>query len=261
MTGVKIRSILVAAAVATGAFGAGATSALAAGPRAVIELFTSQGCSSCPPADRLLGQLAQDPSLIALSVPVDYWDYLGWKDTLALPVDSVRQRDYAVARGDREVYTPQVVINGMVHALGSNKDAIEDAIVKTRRESDPLSLPVSVKVDDGTITVAVPAATGEHTSGEVWLCPVTAKARVSIGRGENRGRTVVYHNVVRRWVKLGAWHGKAETFRVKLATLPDARFSIADIDRAAVLLQSGSAQRPGMILGAAMTSVPAAAVR
>ena len=259
----KIRPILFAAMVALGAgtLGVGAPSALAAEPRAVIELFTSQGCSSCPPADRLLGELAEDPSLIALSVPVDYWDYLGWKDTLALPVDSTRQRDYAVARGDREVYTPQVVINGMVHALGSNKDAIEDAIVKTRRESDPLSLPVSVKVAKGVITVGVPAATGKHASGEVWLCPVTAKARVSIGRGENRGRTVVYHNVVRRWVKLGAWHGKAETFRVKLATLPDARFSIADIDRAAVLLQSGSAQKPGMILGAAMTNVPAAAVR
>ena len=257
----KFRPILFTVALALGAVGAGAPSAFAAGPRAVIELFTSQGCSSCPPADRLLGQLAQDPSLIALSVPVDYWDYLGWKDTLALPVDSTRQRDYAVARGDREVYTPQVVINGMVHALGSNKDAIEDAIVKTRRESDPLSLPVSVKVADGVITVGVPAATGKHASGEVWLCPVTAKARVSIGRGENKGRTVVYHNVVRRWVKLGAWHGKAETFRVKLATLPDARFSIADIDRAAVLLQSGSAQKPGMILGAAMTNVPAAAVR
>jgi len=256
-----IRPILFAAVFALGAGTLGVTSALAGQARAVIELFTSQGCSSCPPADRLLGQLAQDPSLIALSVPVDYWDYLGWKDTLALPVDSTRQRDYALARGDREVYTPQVVVNGMVHALGSDKAAIENAIAKTRRESDPLSLPVSVTVADGVITVGVPAATGSHRSGEVWLCPVTGKARVSIGRGENRGRTVVYHNVVRRWVKLGDWHGQAETFRVKLKTLPDARFSIADIDRAAALLQSGSAQRPSMILGAAMTPVPAAAVR
>jgi hypothetical protein len=254
----KIRPILFAAVLA---LGAGATSALAAGPRAVIELYTSQGCSSCPPADRLLGELAKDPSLIALSEPVDYWDYLGWKDTLALPVDSTRQRDYSFVRGDREVYTPQVVINGMVHALGSDKNAIEDAIAKTRHDGDPLSLPVSVKVAGGIITVGVPAATGNHRSGEVWLCPVTGKARVSIGRGENRGRTVVYHNVVRRWVKLGDWHGKAEIFRVKLSTLPDARFSIADIDRAAVLLQSGSTKRPGMILGAAMTNVPAATVR
>ncbi len=120
------------------------------------------------------------------------------------------------ARGDREVYTPQAVVNGMVHALGSDKDAIENAIAKTRREADPLSLPVSLHVADGAITVNVPAATGDNRSGEVWLCPVTGKARVAIGRGENRGRTIVYHNVVRRWVKLGDWHGEAQTFHVKL---------------------------------------------
>ncbi len=258
-----IRPILLAAALALGAGTAvaGAFAAQAAEPRAVVELFTSQGCSSCPPADRLFGELAENPALIVLSVPVDYWDYLGWKDTLALPADSTRQRDYAIARGDREVYTPQAVINGMTHALGSDKDAIEDAIAKTRRESDPLSLPVSVKVADGVVTVAVPAASGPQRSGEVWLCPVTGMARVSIGRGENRGRTVVYHNVVRRWIKLGDWHGEARTYRIKLASLPDARFSIADIDRAAVLLQSGSTQAPGMILGAAMTNIAAAAER
>ena len=99
-------------------------------PRAVVELFTSQGCSSCPPADKLIGELAHDPSLVALSLPVDYWDYLGWKDTLALHGNSNRQRDYAVTRGDREVYTPQAVINGVVHALGSDKSAIEQAIAR-----------------------------------------------------------------------------------------------------------------------------------
>ena len=101
----------------------------------VIELFTSQGCSSCPPADKLLGELARDPSLIALSLPVDYWDYLGWKDTLALHGHSDRQRAYAQARGDREVYTPQVVVNGVVHVLGSDKAAIEHAIAQTRAQS------------------------------------------------------------------------------------------------------------------------------
>ena len=250
-----IRPILFAAVFALGAGTLGVTSALAGQARAVIELFTSQGCSSCPPADRLLGQLAQDPSLITLSVPVDYWDYLGWKDTLALPVDSTRQRDYAVARGDREVYTPQVVINGMVHALGSNKDAIEDAIVKTRRESDPLSLPVSVKVAKGVITVGVPAATGKHASGEVWLCPVTAKARVSIGRGENRGRTITYVNVVRRWVKLGAWNGEAKDFTLPVSKLAGTGYALDDVDRLAVVVQSGSPRAPGLMLGAAMASL------
>src|SRR5262249_30644442 len=93
-------------------------------PRAVIELFTRQGCSSCPPADQLLGELTGDPSLVAVSVPVDYWDYLGWKDTLADPHNTARQKAYAHARGDGQVYTPQVVVNGSLHALGSDKAAI-----------------------------------------------------------------------------------------------------------------------------------------
>src|SRR5476649_2931341 len=112
--------------------------ASATDPRAVIELFTSQGCSSCPAADKLLGELAQDPSLVTMSLAVDIWDYLGWKDTLALHGHSDRQRAYANARGDREVYTPQVVVNGVVHVLGSDKAAIERAIAQTRRTSAPL---------------------------------------------------------------------------------------------------------------------------
>ena len=92
-------------------------------PRAVVELFTSQGCSSCPAADRLLGELGKDPDLLALSLPIDYWDYLGWKDTLASPGHSARQRAYAKVRGDREVYTPQIVVNGATHVLGSDPGA------------------------------------------------------------------------------------------------------------------------------------------
>src|SRR5271166_6324501 len=101
--------------------------------RAVIELFTSQGCSSCPPADKLLGELAGDASVIALSVPIDYWDYLGWKDTLASPGHSARQRAYARMRGDREVYTPQIVVNGLTHVLGSDHTAVERAIALSDR--------------------------------------------------------------------------------------------------------------------------------
>src|SRR5439155_4921738 len=108
-------------------------------PRAVIELFTSQGCSSCPPADKLAGELARDPSLIVMSLPIDYWDYLGWKDTLALPGHTNRQRAYSRTRGDREGYTPQVVVNGSVHGRGSDKSAIENAIVRT--DQQPRTLP------------------------------------------------------------------------------------------------------------------------
>src|SRR5450756_1517334 len=99
-----------------------------ADPRAVLELFTSQGCSSCPPADKILGELAQDPSVIALSMPIDYWDYLGWKDTLADARFSARQRAYSRMRGDREVYTPQVVVNGSAHVIGSDRAGIESAL-------------------------------------------------------------------------------------------------------------------------------------
>src|SRR6266436_5087035 len=99
----------------------GPHSSAQAEPRAVVELFTSQGCSSCPPADKLLSELAADPSLVAISVPIDYWDYLGWKDTLADHRNTARQKAYAHTRGDGQVYTPQVVVNGSLHALGSDK--------------------------------------------------------------------------------------------------------------------------------------------
>ena len=224
-------------------------------PRAVIELFTSQGCSSCPAADKVLGELSRDPTLVTLSLPVDYWDYLGWKDTLALHGHSNRERAYADTRGDREVYTPQVVVNGIMHVLGSDKAAIEQAIAQTRQSAAPLTLPVTIAVADGKMSVNVPAANGENASAEVWLCPITGKAQVAIERGENRGHTLAYTNVVRRWVKLGDWSGKAETFSVPVAELADADFSLRDIDRVAVIVQSGVAAKPSLMLGAATVSL------
>jgi len=224
-------------------------------PRAVIELFTSQGCSSCPAADKVLGELSRDPTLVTLSLPVDYWDYLGWKDTLALHGHSNRERAYADTRGDREVYTPQVVVNGIMHVLGSDKAAIEQAIAQTRQSAAPLTLPVTIAVADGKVSVNVPAANGENASAEVWLCPITGKAQIAIERGENRGHTLAYTNVVRRWVKLGDWSGKAETFSLPVAELADADFSLRDIDRVAVIVQSGVAAKPGLMLGAATVSL------
>src|SRR6516164_10887911 len=109
-------------------------------PRAVVELFTSQGCSSCPPADALLGKLAHDPNVIALSLPIDYWDYIGWKDTLALPGHTNRQKAYSRVRGDRGVYTPQAVVNGAAQALGSDANDIEHAIAQSHRNAETLSI-------------------------------------------------------------------------------------------------------------------------
>jgi hypothetical protein len=218
-------------------------------PRAVIELFTSQGCSSCPAADKLLGELAKDSSLVTMTLAVDYWDYLGWKDTLASHGHTLRQRAYAKARGDREVYTPQVVVNGMVHALGSDKAAIERAIAQSRKESDPLALGIKASIVGDKLTVSVPAKDG-HNPGEIWLCPITKPVPVKIGRGENRGHTVTYTNVVRRWTKLGEWNGKAQTLSVPLKEL-----QTGEIDSVAVVVQSGVAGAPKVMLGVAQVAV------
>jgi hypothetical protein len=219
-------------------------------PRALLELFTSQGCSSCPAADKLLGEFSWDSSLVAISVPIDYWDYLGWKDTLASPAHSARQRAYARARGDRQVYTPQVVVNGAVHVLGSDRAAIERAIAQTRRNAGVMSLPVTMEMNGGDLKVNVQPAKDEKTVGEVWLCPISKSITVKIGRGENHGRTVTYHNVVRHWLKLGDWAGKVSSWNV-----PVAEFKGDDIDSAVVMVQGGTHDKPGVILGTALATL------
>jgi hypothetical protein len=219
-----------------------------AAPRAVIELFTSQGCSSCPPADRLLGELSSDPSLITLSLPVDYWDYLGWKDTLDDPRNSARQRAYARRHGEGGVYTPEAVINGATGIVGSDKAAIEQAIARTRRDPATLSVPVQTSVAGGMLSVSV--GSGEEGGAEVWLYGVASAIPVAVQRGENRGRTITYHNVARRWLKLGDWSGKPASWKVPLS-----RFTGAGVDTAAVFVQGGTADHPGKMLGATLTAL------
>jgi hypothetical protein len=219
-------------------------------PRGVVELFTSQGCSSCPPADKLLGELANDPSLVAISVPIDIWDYLGWKDTLADPRNTARQKAYAHVRGDGQIYTPQVVVNGSLHVLGSDKTAIERAIEKTRKNGAMSSPPVTLAMADGRINVAIADAADVHPNAEVWLCGLVKAITIAIGRGENKGRTITYHNVVRRWLKLGDWAGKTNSWSVPSQTLKG-----DGIDEAAILVQSGSAEKPKAILGATLAAL------
>jgi hypothetical protein len=230
-----------------------ATSGLAcAEPKALLELFTSQGCSSCPPADKLLGELAADPSLIALSDPIDYWDYLGWKDTLAMPGHSARQRAYAHVRGDRDVYTPQVIVNGSMDALGSDRAAVERTIALTDQKPLVMSLPVLLSIGGGNLNVNVVAKDAERAGGEVWLCPLARTVTVEIGRGENHGRTITYHNVVRRWLKLGEWTGTDAIWSVPMSEIRG-----DDIDAAAVMVQEGTREKPGIIMGAAYTALGA----
>jgi hypothetical protein len=218
--------------------------------RGVVELFTSQGCSSCPPADKLLGELARDPSLVAISVPIDYWDYLGWKDTLAEPRNTARQKAYAHVRGDGQVYTPQAVVNGSIHALGSDKAAIEHAIAKTRRNGAMSLGPVTVAFAEGRINLSVPDIADAPASAEAWLCGLMKAAPIAIARGENKGRMVTYHNVARRWVKLGDWTGQAKSWSVPAQALAG-----DGIDEAVVLLQSGTIEKPRAILGAALVAL------
>lgn len=219
-------------------------------PHAFLELFTSQGCSSCPPADKLLGQLAADPSLVVVSLPIDYWDYLGWRDTLASPLDSARQRAYARVRGDREVYTPQVVVNGSMHALGSDRAAIERVIAQTDRNAAIMSVPVLLSVKGSDLNVTVEPSIAGRRNGEVWLCALKRAIRVAIARGENSGRTIIYHNVVRRWLKLGNFTGTEATWNV-----PTGKILTDGVDGAAVLVQEGTREKPGVVLGAAIVPI------
>src|SRR5947209_5580821 len=239
----------------SGALGVSAADAMArlahADPRAVVELFTSQGCSSCPPADRIIGELAKDPNVIALSMPIDYWDYLGWKDTLADSRFTARQKAYSRVRGDRDVYTPQVVVNGAAHVIGSDRGRIEGAIDTTKKAEGVMSVPVSMSLSGKQINVSVAASTKTPAKhGEVWICSVSKSVPIAIGRGENRGREVTYHNVVRNLLKVGDWNGSAGNWTVPLENI-----SREGVDAAVVYVQDGSRDSPGPMLGAAFTSL------
>ena len=218
--------------------------ALAASPvRGVVELFTSQGCSSCPPADRILSELAQSPDLIALSFPVDYWDYIGWKDTLADPAFTARQKAYAAARGDGQVYTPQAVVDGVTHVVGSDREEILGAVTSSSRKGGAMTLPVTLTPgQDGKMSVDVGAVgEGVPVKAGVWLVDTLPSKTVAIGRGENSGHSVTYTNVARRISRLGDWTGPAAHFEL-MRRVNDTGY---------VVLVQAEGKGPGAILGAA----------
>jgi hypothetical protein len=222
-----------------------------ADPRAVVELFTSQGCSSCPPADKIIGELAKDPNVVALSMPIDYWDYLGWKDTLADSRFSARQKAYSHMRGDRDVYTPQVVVNGSAHVIGSDRAGIESAIKSTQKADGVMSVPVTMSLSGKQINGSVAAANESGARhGEVWICSISKAVPISIARGENRGREITYHNVVRNLLKVGDWNGSSGSWTVPLENV-----TREGVDAAVVYIQDGSREKPGAMLGAAITAL------
>lgn len=211
---------------------------------AVLELFTSQGCSSCPPADELLEAFAKRPDVVALSYSVDYWDYQGWKDTLATHEFTSRQKSYASVRGDRQIYTPQMVVNGRTHVVGSDKEAVNEAIAK----GPAPTVPIEVGMMGDAIRVSVGAAeAGKSSKATLWLALYDRRVAVPIERGENRDRTLEYYNVVRKLRPIAVWRG--EPIQVDL---PMGEYDQSQADGCAVLLQEEAAGgAPGPILGAA----------
>jgi hypothetical protein len=237
-------SLIAAAMVMTVA---GAKQARANDISAVLELFTSQGCSSCPPADALLAELAKNPSFVAVSLPVDYWDYIGWKDTLASPAFTQRQKDYSAARGDGQVYTPQIVVDGITHVVGSDGAKVDQALHESAGQQGVFSVPLHVTEVNGDLVGELGAA-GDNAPkwGSVLLLQIARKRVVAIGRGENAGHTYTYTNVVRSIDRVGMWNGVAMRFEV-----PAAEMIRRDSDGYVVLLQAGKSNRPGAILAAA----------
>lgn len=212
----------------------------------VLELFTSQGCSSCPPADALLAELSRRSDVMALSLHVDYWDYLGWSDTLGSPECSERQRAYAARLGDGQVYTPQMVIDGREQMVGSHRQAILGAIDR-QTAGQGARVPMTVAARNGELLVEVAAAPDERLrqGATVWVVTVAPQIDVEIKRGENAGRTITYTNVVRRFAPAGMWHGEPMALSLpKSAVVGDSR-------TCAALLQ---ADGTGPILGAAWMS-------
>ena len=216
-------------------------------PPVVIELYTSQGCSSCPPADSLLSELIRtNPKLIALTLPVDYWDYIGWKDTLASPSFTARQKAYAATRSDHHIYTPQAVVNGLSHVVGSDRDEIEAASRTTFGKDGAQSVQMSANPHDNGLSVHLgEAPQGAPREGAFWLFQIAKERTVTIGRGENSGHRVTYANVVRQIRKIGTWIGKPLQFES-----PGQELTSADRDSWVLILQAGSESKPGPILAA-----------
>jgi hypothetical protein len=201
----------------------------------VVELFTSQGCSSCPPADALLTELARtDAGLLPLDLHVTNWDRLGWRDPYSLPAATGRQRDYSARLGLEGVYTPQVVVAGLYQAVGSDRAAVRAAIARARAEA-PAAVPLAVAAVGAGLRLHAAAGTG---TGTLWLVGYDPRHSTAVAAGENGGRTLQETNVVRALVRAGDWSGAAL----------DAQAPRPAGERVALLLQGAD----GRILSAAV---------
>ncbi|MEM6460849.1 MAG: thioredoxin family protein [Pseudomonadota bacterium] len=212
-------------------------------PVGVVELFTSQGCSSCPPADAVLGELTEQGDLITLSYHVDYWNYLGWDDTLSSRESTERQYDYARTLGRTSVYTPQVIVNGRDHINGADKAGINRKIKAYDGNGRGLTVPVSATMDADKIRINIGEGAGK---ANVILVYFDRENSIDVKRGENGGKKLTYWNSVRDMQTVAMWDGEA----VEL-DLPVSVMSGHGHDGCAVLLQTMKPNgEPGAIIGA-----------
>jgi hypothetical protein len=173
----------------------------------LVELYTSQGCSSCPPADEFMAHLVQNPDVIALSLHVDYWDYIGWKDTFGNPQFTQRQKAYARAISSRTIYTPQMIVGGQDRVEGNDPMSVADSIRKHQGEGDPVRLQISR--EGQSVRIRAEADQPLAAAARVQLVRYLPQETVQIERGENAGANVTYYNVVTAWQPLGDWNGDA----------------------------------------------------
>lgn len=215
----------------------------------VVELFTSQGCSDCPAADRLVGELAKRKDVIALSLPITYWDMLGWKDTYATDANTQRQKAYAATMNHSGIYTPQMIIDGRLDVVGNQRDRVLAAL--SARSSDgyaEMSVPISIGTASGRVEISIPAVkTRNKLLATIWVMRTLGQGSVNVEQGENRNHQLTYTNIVRDLQRAGEWNGEAMKIDLPM-TLAKTKH-----DGVVVLLQ---ARDYGPVLGAALLQLP-----
>ncbi|MFC0279685.1 DUF1223 domain-containing protein [Falsigemmobacter intermedius] len=202
----------------------------------LVELFTSQGCISCPPADEVFSRLADEPGVIALALHVDYWDYLGWEDAFADPAHTIRQKRYALSSGAKMIYTPQVILNGVERLQGAREAEIRTRIAELSRR--PAAVGLKLRREAESLTIDVAAAAPLSRPAVLHLVRYHPGREVEIERGENAGQTITYRNVVTSWTRLAEWRGEAPI---------SLRLPLEGEDRLVVIVQE---QGPGQVLAA-----------
>ena len=210
-------------------------------PKAVVELFTSQGCASCPPADALLTMLATEGDVVALAYHVDYWDYIGWPDTFGAAANSDLQRDYAESWGSSRIFTPQLVVNGVKGVVASRKREVEGAV-----DGTGLHLPIRLTAANEMLDVAIEGDAGMEQA-VVWLITFIDRAEVDIERGENKGKRIAYTQIVTGRQAVGMWDPDAGAH----FKLPLSEVLTETSNGAVVMVQQDRDGLPGRILGAA----------